>query len=79
MIESVEQKPIIEIRIRLTLDNDMGTYYLILHKNNQGQTLDRWLEGLDRCRIVNDSLFQYAIDQYNRDTEIQPTPNINQQ
>jgi hypothetical protein len=71
MIHNIEQKQIIRNYIKITLDEPLGsgTYILVLDKDSQGKTIDRWLETEDGCVIANDTLFKVTIEQFNLDTE----------
>jgi len=71
MIHDIQQKQIIRNFVKITLDEQLGsgTYILVLDKDNQGKTLDRWLETEDGCGIANDTLLKATIEQFNLDTE----------
>jgi hypothetical protein len=71
MIHHIQQKPLIRNYIKITLDNDFGggTYVLVLEKDQQGHTTDRWVESEEGSCLGNNDLLKSLIEQYNRDTE----------
>lgn len=69
MIHNIEQKHIIRNYVKITLDGDTESYYLVLDKNQQGQTIDRWIETEDHFRFQSKTLLESIIEQYNKDIE----------
>ena len=69
MIHHIEQKHIIRNYVKITLDGDTESYYLVLDKDQQGQTIDRWLETEDHLRFQSKTMLESIIEQFNKDTE----------
>jgi len=74
MIHHIQQKQFIRNYIKITLDEEIGTgtYILVIDKDAQGKTLDRWLETEEGNRIINQVTLSLVIEQFNKDTEIKP-------
>ena len=71
MIHHIKQKHIIRNYVKITLDERFGggTYVLVLDKDEQGHTIDRWIETEEGSCIGNDTLLKELIEQFNNDTE----------
>jgi hypothetical protein len=69
MIHHINQKQIVQNRVKITLDTGGGTYILVLEKNAQGNTIDKWVESEDGSCINNNTLLKELIEQFNLDTE----------
>jgi hypothetical protein len=69
MIHHINQKQIIQNRIKITLDTGGGTYILVLEKNTQGNTIDKWVETEEGSCINNTTLLKELIEQFNLDTQ----------
>jgi hypothetical protein len=71
MISNIQQKGIIRNYINIVLEGDFekgATYILVIDKNQQGQTIDRWVQDEEGSHIVNPILLEQVIEQFNRDT-----------
>jgi uncharacterized protein YpmB len=69
MIHNIEQKHIIRLYIKISLDGDTESYYLVLDKNQQGQTINRWVETEDHLVFQSKTMLESLIEQFNKDTE----------
>jgi hypothetical protein len=69
MIHNIEQKHIIRNYVKITLDGDTESYYLVLDKDRQGKTIDRWVETEDHLRFNSKTMLESIIEQFNKDTE----------
>jgi hypothetical protein len=72
MIHHIEQKHIIRNYIKITLDGNTEPHYLVLDKDQQGQTIDKWLETEEHLRFNSKTLLESTIEQFNLDTERKP-------